>query len=266
MSVDEHFSHPLKTWRWAQKQINQFEVAERAFFKENPGKEFSYLEFMTTQWVHGIEFPVRPTDELEEMAYRATGDLRNALDQSVFAACKSLNVSNPKHANFPVGDSEKSLQRQLTSVKGPYRDIPVALHRVLLGHKAFYPDTEQGEGNRLLRGLADMANPNKHHLPLGIEVQTGMHFYGASGGVIGFGTRWDWKGRTELYRTIPGVPYTIDMELHPRIAFGQVAGMAGEPVTRTLREMLSMTEGIILGLKAETKRLVREGAHLAPPI
>ena len=68
MNFDEHFSHPLKTWRWAQKQIEQFEVAESAFFNENPGKEFSYFDFVRSQMVHGIEFAVRPTDELEEMA------------------------------------------------------------------------------------------------------------------------------------------------------------------------------------------------------
>ena len=56
---------------------------------------------------------------LRRWRYRATGDLRNALDQGVYAACKSLNVINPKRANFPIGDSEKELLRQLTSEKGP---------------------------------------------------------------------------------------------------------------------------------------------------
>lgn len=261
MDVDAHFSHPLKTCRWAEKQIDQFESTERIFLKENPGKEFSYVEFATTQWVHCIEFATRPSEELEEQAYRAVGDLRNALDQAVYAACKSLGVKDPKRANFPIGDSKKQFERQMASRAGPYRDIPVELHHGLAGYEPYYPESKDSEGNRLLRALADMANPNKHNLPLGIEVQTGMRLYGASGGIVSIGTTWDWKGRTELYRRIPGIPYEVNMQLEPRIAFGQVAGMAGEPVTRTLREMLPMTNGIILGLKAQTERLLKGGAH-----
>lgn len=262
MDVDAHFLHPLKTCRWAKKQIGQFEASERAFFKDNPGKEFSYVEFVTTQWVHGVEFSVRPTDELEEQAYRAVGDLRNSLDQAIYAACKSLGVDDPKRANFPIGDGKKHFERQLASTGGPYRDIPVAPHPKISGFMPYPPETENAEGNSLLRALAEMANPNKHHLPLGVEVQTGMKFYGSSGGVISVGTKWDWKGRTELYRRIPGVPYEIKMELEPRIAFGQVAGMAGKPVSRTLREMLPMVECIIGDLKTETNRLLA-GGHRA---
>lgn len=257
MDLDPHFSHPLKTCRWAEKQIDQFESTERIFFDENPGKEFAYVEFATTQWVHGIEFAVRPSENLEEQAYRAVGDLRNALDQAVYAACKSLGVNNPKRANFPIGDSKTHFERQLASHGGPYRDIPGELHKELARFEPYYPESKDSGGNRLLRALAEMANPNKHQIPLGIEAQTGMRLYGMSGGLISVGTRWDWKGRTELYRRIPEVPYEIDMKLEPRIAFGQVAGMAGEPVTRTLRDMLHMAHDIILSLKAETERLLR---------
>lgn len=264
MSVDAHFSHPLKTSRWAEKQINKFEGAERAFFETHPGREFSYVEFATKQWVHCIEFTDRPTEELEEQAYRAVGDLRNALDQAMYAACKSLGVEDPKRANFPVGDTKIHFERQLASRSGPYRDIPIRLHPKLASYEPFPPENEDAEGNPLLRALAEMANPNKHHLPLGIEVQTGMRCYGVQGGIISLGTKWDWKGRTELYRRIPGMPYKIDMQLEPRIAFGQVAGMAGKPVTRSLREMLSMVQGIIAGLKAEADRLIR-GVHAPPP-
>ena len=257
MDVDAKFSHPLKTCRWAKKQIDKFEAAERRFFEKHPGQEFSYVEAPTALVVHGIEFNTRPTDALEEMAYRAVGDLRNALDQAVYAACKSLGVGDPKRANFPLGDSEIQFKRQLQSDKGPYRDIPVELHPKLISFEPFPLDETNAKGNPLLRALGEMANPNKHHLPLGIEAQTGMRFYGARGPITMVGTLWDWKGRTILYKRVAGVPYEVKMDLDPRVAFGQVAGMAGKPVTRTLREMFSMVDGIIIGLKAETERLLR---------
>ena len=167
MTVEENFSHPLKTARWAKRQIDKFEAAERAFLKKHPGKEFSYVEFATTEVVHGVEFVIRPTDALEEMAYRAVGDLRNALDQAVYAASKSLGVDHPKRANFPVGDSEKHFNRQLEALGGPCRDIPLSLHSKLKSFEPYFPEDGESKGNRLLRALAEMANPNKHHNTFG---------------------------------------------------------------------------------------------------
>lgn len=255
MNVEDHFSHPQKTCRWAEKEVAKFERIERLFFEENPPEEWTYFEVISGQQVHGVEFKSRPPESLEQAAYRVVGDLRNALDQAVYAGARALGVEKPKWTNFPIAETEMEFGRRLTAPKGQYRDIPAQLHDKLISFEPFWPDSEQGKGNRLLRALAEMSNPNKHHLPLGIECQTGMRFYGGRG-LLAFGTKWDWKGRTELYRTNPRIPHEINMQLEPRIAFGEIAGMAGKPVTRTFREMLPMVQTIIVELEAETRNLI----------
>lgn len=238
------------------KEIDKFERAERAFFQKNPGKEWTYLEFATGQMVHGIEFTARPTETMEKAAHFAVIGLRNTLDQGVYAATRALGSTSPKYTGFPVAETKKELERRILAPKGQYRDIPAKLHAKLVGIWAFRTENEKPDGNPLLRALTEMANPNKHHLPLGIECQTGMRLYGMRGGIISVGTRWNWEGRTELYRTVPGVPFEFDMQLEPRIAFGKVAGMAGKPVTSTLREMHAMVAEIIIQLEGEAKRLL----------
>jgi hypothetical protein len=131
------------------------------------------------------------------------------------------------------------------------------LHPVLASFEPFWADPPSGKGDDLFRGLALIANPNKHHVPLAIEVQTGMLLYGARGFVKGFGTKWDWKGKTELYRTVPGKPYHLDMKLEPRIAIGRIDRLGGKPALRTFREMHAKVDGIVNTLEAETARLLR---------
>ena len=251
MTTEKNFSVPRKTLRWAKEEIDKFEEAEKSFLDENPGKEWKQLDFKTGEMVHGITFPKVPTDDIERGAYRAAGDLRNALDHASYAAAITFIKPPLKYTNFPSGSDSNDFMRRLESPKGSFREIPPEVHAILTSFEPWWRSADNSNGDNLLRGLIEMANPNKHQVPLGVKAQTGMRFYGARGFITGFGTKWDWEGKTELYRTVAGKPFEIDMELEPRIAFAKIGRLSGKPALPTFREMETLVEKIITDLETE---------------
>jgi len=254
MSVHDQFSAPKKTCRWAVEEIDSFEAAEKAFFDTNPSKEWEHLDYAKCQIVHGIRFTEKPSDELERGAYRIVGDLRNALDQAMYAASKVFETKNLKKSNFPFGESAKDFQNALTAKNGNYRGIPIELHPILTSFQPFWTNEGSPDGNDILRGLTAIANSNKHRVPLDIKIGHDLYI-GNSKNVISSGKALVQKGKIELYRTIPDLPYEIEIILKPVIALARIEKLAGKAALATFREMHTIVDGIILGLEEEVLQL-----------
>jgi hypothetical protein len=251
------FIGPKSLCRWAREEIDAFEEAEKTFFYENPGTKTEDIDYRTGETVHKLVYVIEPPDSVRRGAYRIVNDLRNALDQGMYGAAKALNAPRLKYVAFPFGESRDDFRKQIarTDRRAPYQDIPAKLHPILKSFQPYYANDGSDDGDDALRSLARVANPNKHIVPLAIGCFIGARFYGGAGFITSIGPRQKWAdNEVELYRTITGKHHQIDYRPVPYIALKEADRLEA---LATFRQLLSIVEGIVLGLEAETERLSR---------
>lgn len=168
MQIDR-FDSPLKLIKWTDRNIRQFSHNVGELFKKYP-TTFTQCVHETSKRIviYPNDVAINPDDfdELQEAAYRIVGDLRNALDQGCYAASMIFGCSNEKKVAFPMAEDDVELTNSLKSTKSQYAGIPVELHDVLIGLRPYWKARDGTEGNKKLRTLGEIANPNKHRVAL----------------------------------------------------------------------------------------------------
>lgn len=68
--------------------------------------------------------------------------------------------------------------------------------------------------------------------------------------------RWDSDKNEQVLAKVPvGNKFKIDYETIPFIAFDKIEFIAGQEVVTTLYEFVDIVEGIVMAIKAESKRI-----------
>jgi hypothetical protein len=241
--------------------LDAFEAQCNAFLKDCKVEVVRDDKSHPTQIIGKARLPDKTIpDAMERNAMRLMNEMRSTLDKAVHAAAKLLGSSDLKHAHFPFGESESQFHTQLSSSRGPWGGIPTELHNFLKALRPFWG------GNDLLRAFGDFSNPTKHESILTVKMQPGDIGInpGLGGQLTGFldrlgGAVWnESKTELEIYRASKSRPFNMKVEMVTSIAFNDAKGLTGKDFVPTIRQVMGIVNGIVLGLEAETNRILRE--------
>lgn len=257
----EAFEDALRTVSWAKDQIAEFKKAVTAYLASDP------TELRSIPTGNGANFTVilkqtkSISDDMRRSAYRIVSDLRNALDQATFAACGEVGTKFPHKCNFPVGENLTDLKKRLSNPKGSYRGIPAELHPKICSFKPYWgaENDSDGEGDTILRTLTDLANPNKHRVPMRTGIDTaGLGILTAQGVGISYSSLNRTISNTEvkiLDVTVHRPDYRLEINVGIRIILSNAPTVAHLEAVSIFDSMAERVEEIIAGLQSEVLRL-----------
>lgn len=239
----------------ASGDINKFQARCDAFLNESKMELIEDHDSQPEQVIHKVRVTDAVPDDLERDAVHLVGDLRSALDKAVHAASVQIGTSDPKYAHFPAADSEAGFKGQLNSGRGPYRGVPQELRDYLVSLKPWWG------GNDILRSFLAFSNPTKHESILTVDVHFNGITIAGDGGRFHFenvGTVWnEHKTECEIFRTLKSRPIQGQIRIKRSIAFNNAERLSGHPFAPIIREIARIVNSIVLGLEAETERILR---------
>jgi hypothetical protein len=248
------FDSPRELVGHAREHIDQLEGHIKIFFDRKPYAKVIDFDNETRQQVFKLRITAKLPSPIRLIFKDATSNLRDALDHAVYASAIALGVNNPKKTGFPFANDSVHLQSELGTWK--FSDVPREIHPVLMSFNP-YPT-----GNDLLVGLNRMRNPNTHRAIVPIAFADAGNAITAStativgGGQLGY-SLWDaTKNEVEYMRLGIGSTFNGNVEFAFNVTFGDIDIVADKPVVSTLREIANEVDRIVLGLEAETTRLI----------
>lgn len=250
--VENHFDYPRSVCRWAGEEINKFKLAAQTFIDTCEPKSFNQLDLATGEMVHGFEVP-EPPDELLKLSYHIIGDLRNALDQAVHAASVIVGTNHATKTNFPVAETPEGVRRRLESPG--FKGIPRELHDKIMSFHPYWQTREHRQGDTILRALLEVANPNKHRVPIRVGFEASPTRIGRTENVNRIHMTQLTKTKVEFCRTPAGQPFELDMDFKASIAFDDGPWLAGKMASVVFRLMQIRVENVIDELEGEVSMI-----------
>lgn len=232
------------------------------FFASRPFAPFQRPSRGTDTIVYGLRPTAQIPGRIRAKANSALQQLRNALDQAVYAATVEI-AGKPKSNNtyFPFCKSPEDFG---DVVGGRCREIPLSLHPYLLSLEPYPTSPDHKGGNDLFRALGTVAGPAKHQcaLALGMDVhRTDFSNLHAVGG--GFKLNAAWLPNSNEFRIMEAETrchVSFDVKPWLFIRFSDDGAIGKAPATTVLRDLAGMVERVVLGIEAEADRIVRARA------
>jgi hypothetical protein len=253
----EPFESPKLLLDGAKESIHEFEVACGAFIQSEPYRIVEEIDPQTGGKLVKLRFEGGFPSKMRLAAYHVVNDLRNALDQALCDGAQTLGLADVSHVHFPMGkdrdDFDREIRRRTKGIDGALIAYVTQL------------DVHAG-GNSELWALGRMAGPNKHRRVLAISRgASGMSILSDARGMairgsVTFGREWN-SARNELtiMRLGAGAAVTnMQLAISPEVVLGAVEVFGDQPATGAFYKLAGMVEGIILGIEAETARILRE--------
>ena len=255
------FDRPKKTLAWARKNLLNLETAEQNFVASKPFEIWFKDTVLPGQvpFRHYKAIKIRqPGDDIQELVYRLIGDLRAVLDHSVVAASEIINKERKLRTNFPFGDTQTYVEKQLSSPNGPFAGIPIELHAKLLSFEPFAIKTDGSEGNAPLWLLNKGANTNKHNFAIETSFSDfGIHLDQITGGTFVLLNKRVAADEIDLFKIvapIPGAEFRVRLEVSIRFSYDRYLG--GRLITDMFRDMFAAVSLIVREIEAETLRVI----------
>jgi hypothetical protein len=249
--MTDAFASPKRRLARAKEQISDLKARIEAWSKGDP-----YARVIESNARGLDEHKVRVATALPgvitDIAYEAIEALRSSLDQATYAVAIACNVRRPDLIHFPVADTEADFENVL---KGRLQDFPPD---ILTFFRAINP---YQAGNEIIWALNRIRRQSSHRLL--VPVGNALHGVAVKNLTISSPAPceippplWD-SEKNEITLVIVGhgsnLQYDIDLAFF--VAFGQVEGLAGEPIAETLEAMASEVERIVLAIEAESRRI-----------
>jgi hypothetical protein len=172
---------------------------------------------------------------------------------------------NPKNTKFPFGPTKKSAEDNLDRTRKS--DVPLAIRPYLISCGPFDPNDG---GDESLFGLNEIRNGKIHKTLAEVAAARGaMGFSDANwtNGSITLSTIdiWDSEKRELTYMRAKVIGHA-DMQVHitVSVAFANGSPFAGRQAAHTLREVAKVFDRVVLGIEAETTRLIRNNIFHNP--
>jgi hypothetical protein len=205
---------------------------------ERPGKDI---------WKLRLNHPFPTT--LDEIIGDAVNNLRSALDHACYAAAVASGNSTPRYAYFPFGKTEPDFE---ITMKGNSKDVPPAIQTIIRNYRPY-----KG-GNDPFRALNLIAVRDKHMRlsQAGMRLMNG--FKGSGGGRVRFPVDpiWDHgKNEVEFAEFTTGEHFKFRFEFTPFVSFGEIEGIAGDPVSAVLDWFVQIVEHAVASIEEESRRL-----------
>ncbi|MCA1393459.1 hypothetical protein I6F20_30965 [Bradyrhizobium sp. IC3123] len=250
------FESPKDLVGHAQEHIDRLDGEIKAFFGRNPYAHVIDFDRETRQQVYKFRLTAKLPSKVRLVFKDVTSNLRDALDHAVYASAVALGINSPKKTGFPFGNDAFHLASELGTWK--FSDVPRELHPVLMSFQP-YPG-----GNNLIIDLNRMRNPNTHRviIPIG-NASLASEISNAGGKIVtpaqlGY-CKWDAsKDEVEYMRLGIGSEFKHEAKVAFDVTFADPNIMEGQPVVPALRAIHAEVDRIVLGIEAETARILRE--------
>ncbi len=263
--TDQPFTSPKLLIARAEENFADFEVRCNAFFATKVGSFVRDLDPKTGD--HVIKFRIKEElpAGLRPVFSDGVNNLRHALDQAVNDSAIALRGGDA-NCYFPVARDAREFLTIFATKR--YGKIPESIRPYLAQTQPY-----RG-GNDLLWALSRMTGRNKHQVVLSLEPR--VSGLGVQDLIIDSAVRfslpvprWDRaKKEMEIARMSPEAKVRGDLQVPVDVVLGAADVVGGQPALALSNEFLRMVEGVVLGLEAETARLLseRDDGHVAAAV
>jgi hypothetical protein len=202
----------------------KFQSATDAFLLTDPYRIVFGVEPETGDHVQKIRLVKPMPEDLKGLALDAVSNLRNALDQMMFAITGKMTY-------FPIGETLSDFEN---AVKGRCKEVPIEILEVIRGFKPY-----RG-GNFNIWELNKLANSNKHGIIVPCVPEIGEIYFPrvASEDItpdLGQVGAWDFtKNEMELNRFRPDGTYKSNISIAVYIGFHGIPEVEGTPAVEVL--------------------------------
>lgn len=251
------FEGPLAAIEAARENLADFEARCKAFIAECNYEVVRRHDAKTDETVVLLKYSHRPPAALRARATSILSDTRHALDQAVCDAAVKLGRKNAKGVYFPVGKDAIDLEAAIAS---RCKDVHPEVLDFIRACKPYYG------GNDVVRTASSLAT-TKHSrvIQLSLGGKTTYLVSNENLNIRGPFKLWTNKwSRTsnelEYARIGPGGHFQMDIKHPVEVILGEGDAPFDGDAATALSTIIGESERIILGLKAETLRILRRGA------
>lgn len=253
------FDAPRKSIAWANEGINELDSTLKAFFANVQTVEVTDVDPNTGHKRLKIKLSQSLPDSVARKSFEALQHARNSFDQSLFAACVTINKRPKRDIHFPWRTSPDDLERTFKHVKCV---IPVELWDVLRRQEPYGRSEAYAGGDDVVRKLANIAN-QKHTIGIGVAgfVHGGVHPSVRSGDDGGFLRipipRWDAEKDEMTLVEYSGNPeIKNDYRFRFSVVLKEAPPLQGVPITSALKAFVSKAQSALEDLEAEARKIV----------
>jgi hypothetical protein len=268
VSVSDPFESAKSLIDGFEEHIQDFKVADDAYFAENPIIHVVEQNADRTEELHKFRLVKPPPQRLRRIVNRTFKDIRDVLDQSLFAASWVVLGRRPKNIHFPFGDSPANFDKALLSKR--YKAIPKELVPCLKSLEPYPTGEGYTGGNDILKALNVLVQPAKHEILLsvgpggiryGLDRMTGP---GSLWGPMPFGAaQVDGyrvaENEVPVFTRSPLAKHDTNVNAQFTITFGQLEGRAAYfqnmRVIDAIRECMAEATRVYDALKGEAVKI-----------
>jgi hypothetical protein len=259
-SNQEPFESPKDLVDGAEERITELETLVKTSGESCDYEIVTHTDPKTKEKVVKLRLKQRFPTRIRTLASGIIKEMRLALDQAFCEAAIELGRSDAKDIYFPFGKSIEDLNRE---VQKKCRGVDERLVRHCLLSKPHFGAGSDG----LLWSMSSLAG-KVHRASIG----AGFHDTTSFGEAITYAkgplkiiiNKWnDLHNELEVARLPEGSELHVkkDFRLRLQIIFaGDTHAMSYRPLVETLRKLHGIVCSIVLGIEAETARLLRERA------
>jgi hypothetical protein len=262
MTVDNllPFESPKELIADCKERIADFEAACKAFVDSCSYEVISHRDPNTREEVVKLQFGQRLPPRIRTLLSSIMKNLRIALDQALCDGAISLGRKNAKGILFPFGKDPHNLDHEVTR---RCQNVDQGLVDFCLSFKPYYG----GDSDGVLWSFNNLAG-GTHQRSINVAIQSETPVLGeiimAGCGPLKLvvNARWvELHNQVEIARMSPGSELHVNkngtVRLH--VIFSDRANaLSFRPVIQTLHEICGVVDGIVLGIEAETARILRE--------
>ncbi|MFZ5522799.1 MAG: hypothetical protein ACOY9D_01775 [Pseudomonadota bacterium] len=247
----EPFESPLLLISSAKENLTKLEIACKVFVTDCKYTPFLGFDSKADEGILKIRLNDRFPGQIRVLGSSIINDLRHALDQAVCDGAIMLGAPNAKNTYFPFAKDPADFRVKL---KDKCRKVRPDLVDFIQKFKPYLG------GDDLLWALNRIAGKNKHERIFAISTKNTFHADNInSTGLCKLNfTRWnDRKNELEIARLGDGGKAEFKGNLTLEVVIGSADVVGGQPAIEVLNAFLGKAESIVLGIKAESERLLR---------
>ena len=243
------FDRPSETLGWAREAINDLNLTLTGFFNNQPFSTVIEPDPETGHEVHKIKLLTPIPNGVPRRATEALNNVKNAFDQTTFAACAAIGKRPKKDIHFPWRLNPTDLERVFDKKDAV---IPPELRDVFRGHQPYPTGEGYSGGDDGIREVARIANL-KHTVGLGITGRVPMMRWpdvSHASFVRAPMPRWDpVKNEMILLIVDAGAKVKHNHEVAFYVALNEPGPLEGEPILGALSAFLQKAEQVLIDLK-----------------
>jgi hypothetical protein len=264
----EPFESPKFLIRQTQENLAEFNAICAGLFSGKCSSNVVEIDPQTGNKTYKIKFDKLIPGRARDIATHAVSDLRHSLDQAICDSVRVLTGNDPGLIYFPIATNLDDLNGRLNGRN--YETVPPELHPILRSFEPYPSRQGAGGGNDLICDLGKAAGPNKHQVTCAIGARIvafdakGIEIIKCIGGFM-LPPRWDMTKNEMIIATVTPdghAKYSLDMTFY--IAFDDAGPLTGRAIETELRCLVPVVERIVLGLEAETGRILRVRGQSRP--